>query len=52
LTGQDAKTLQAKRDANERDLAFQQFLADKTPAEAEAIRRQMELLPDAAQDLL
>ncbi|NDB58024.1 hypothetical protein EB001_06225 [bacterium] len=51
LTGQDAKTLQAKRDANERDLAFQQFLAAKSPAEAEEIRRQLELLPAASQDL-
>jgi len=51
LTGQDAKTLQAKRDANERDLAFQQFLAAKSPEEAEEIRRQLELLPAASQDL-
>jgi hypothetical protein len=51
LTGQDAKTLQAKRDANEKDLAFQQFLAAKSPAEAEEIRRQLELLPAASQDL-
>jgi hypothetical protein len=51
LTGQDAKTLQQKAEQNERDLAFTQFLADKTPEEAEKIRQQMALLPPAAQDL-
>ena len=51
LTGQDAKTLKQKAEANERDLAFQQFLATKTPQEAEAIRQQLQLLPDSAQEI-
>jgi uncharacterized membrane protein len=51
LTGQDAKTLQQKAEQNEKDLAFQQFLASKTPEEAEKIRQQMAVLPAASQEL-
>lgn len=49
LTGQDAKTAMEKQDAAEKDLAYQQFLAEKTPAEAQAIRTQMSLLPESVQ---
>jgi len=49
LTGKDAKTLMDKQDVAEQDLAYQQFLADKTPEQANAIRQQMMALPESVQ---
>ena len=51
LTGEDAKTAMAKQDAANRDLAFQQYLSDKTPEQAQAIKNQLALLPEAAQNM-
>jgi hypothetical protein len=49
LTGKDAKTLMDKQDVAEQDLAYQLYLADKTPEEANAIRQQMMALPESVQ---
>jgi len=49
LTGKDAKTLMDKQDVAEQDLAYQQYLADKSPEEANAIRQQMMALPESVQ---
>jgi len=51
LTGQDAKTLQAKADQDASDLAYQQYLATKTPEQRAAIENELRALPEASQQM-
>jgi len=51
LTGEDAKTLQAKADQDANDLAYQQYLATKTPEQRAAIENELKALPEASQQM-
>jgi len=51
LTGEDAKTLQAKADQDANDLAYQQYLATKTPEQRAAIENELKALPDASKEM-
>lgn len=52
FSGEDAKTLEAKADAQMKDLAFQQVMSGKSADEQIAIRQSMQSLPPAVQEMV